>query len=291
MVTGGGDMEKKRRGLGSLIPDMDWGTQQAQAGPMTVPVEALAPGPYQPRQDWDPEKLEELARSIKEQGVLQPLLVRRRDDAWQVLAGWRRWQAAKMAGLAQVPVVVRECDDREALEIALVENLQREDINPLDAGEAYRVLKDSFAMTEDQIAARVGSSRSSVANRLRLLQLPEEIQRGLRANRITEGHARALLAVGSEGVMVGIYQAIVRRGLSVRQTERMVRAVTGQLRTRKAEAVDPNLVAFQESLQRALGTRVSVRARGSGGAIVIEYYSAEELDRIASQILGTSPGS
>jgi len=283
-------MDRKKRGLGSLISQMDWsppasaeqGTPSAQpAGPVTsLPTDALSAGPYQPRQDFDPDRLRELADSIRTQGVLQPLIVRKRGEAWQVLAGWRRWQAARLAGLSEVPVLVRECTDREALELALVENLQREDIGPLEAAAAFKVLRDEFSLTEDQIAERVGVSRAAVSNRIRLLQLPEVILDALRNGGITEGHARALLVAPTDAIRLDVFRRLREKGFSVRQVERAMRARLGQPPRRVPVALDPNLVELQGALQRSLGTKVTIKPKGRGGTIEIHYYGEDDLERI-----------
>ena len=291
--------DKKRRGLGSLIPQMDWSApsepqtqpspDQAQPqptpaqpseAPLALPLDALTSGPYQPREDYDPEKLRELADSIRSQGILQPIIVRRRGDAWQVLAGWRRWQAARLAGLAQVPVVVRECTDREALELAVVENLQREDIGALDAAAAFKILREEFSLTEEQIAERIGVSRESVANRLRLLQLPKEIQDALRNGVISEGHARALLVAPTDAMRLEVFRRLREKGFSVRQVERVVRSRLGQPPRRVSAASDPNLLEVQEALQRAFGTKVTIQPKGRGGVIIIKYFGDVDLERI-----------
>lgn len=285
-------MQKKRRGLGSLIPDMQWeAPAQAQAAPAALPIESLAPGPYQPRHECDPERLEELARSIKEQGVLQPILVRHREGAWQVLAGWRRWQAAKMAGVAQVPVLLKDCDDRQALEIALVENIQREDLTPIEEAQGYQRLMEEFGHTQEALARAVGKSRSHIANQLRLLSLPKAVQDMVQAGALSAGHARAL--IGAPNVEA-LAQEVVAKGFNVRQTERRVR-LTRPMPPRKGArrdapvAKDADTLAIEHELSNLLGLRVTIHFRKSGGELVIHYETLDQLDDVLRRISGTAP--
>jgi len=286
-------LETKRRGLGSLIPGMDEAWPEGQEGVRQARLEDIAPNPYQPRRQFDMERLAELTDSMREHGVVQPLVVRTREGGYELIAGERRLQAARQAGLEQVPVVVRECNDQEMLELALVENLQREDINCIEAGGAYRRLMDEFGLTQEQVAARIGKSRPGVANTLRLLGLPERVQESLLAGRISEGHGRALLALDDEDAMVVVCRRIERDGLSVREVEaiarkplpdRKQRTVSRETQRGKQE-LDPNLRLLQDRLREALGTRVAIKPRGEGGAIEIEYYSQEDLDRVSAHIL------
>jgi len=286
-------LETKRRGLGSLIPGIDEAWPDAQEGVRQARVEDVAPNPYQPRRQFDIERLAELADSMREHGVVQPLVVRTREGGYELIAGERRLQAARQAGLKQVPVVVRECGEQEMLELALVENLQREDINCIEAGWAYRRLMEEFGLTQEQVAVRIGKSRPGVANTLRLLGLPEVVQESLLAGRISEGHGRALLALGDDGAMVVVCGRIERDGLSVREVEAIARQPSGERKQRPVSretshskhTLDPNLRLLQDRLREALGTRVAIKPRGEGGAIEIEYYSQEDLDRVSAYIL------
>jgi len=284
-------LETKRRGLGSLIPGIDQSWPERAEGVRHVRVDEISPNPHQPRRQHDPEKLAELAESMREHGVVQPLVVRSVDGGYELIAGERRLIAARQAGLREVPVVVRECGDREILELALIENLQREDINCIEAGRAYRRLIEEFGLTQEQVSATLGKSRPSVANTLRLLALPERVQESLLAGRITEGHGRALLSLGDEQAIVALCQRVEREGLSVRQTEAMTRpkpapeAVSRET-TQREHKVDANIRFLQDRLRQALGTKVAIRPRGESGAIKIEYYSQEDLDRISALILG-----
>ena len=283
-------METKRRGLGSLIPGIEEAWPERAEGVRHLRVDEISPNPYQPRRQHDAEKLAQLADSMREHGVVQPLVVRAHDGGYQLIAGERRLIAAQQAGLTQVPVVVRECSDREMLELALVENLQREDINCIEAGWAYRRLIEEFGITQEQISATLGRSRSSVANTLRLLTLPERVQESLLAGRITEGHGRALLALEDNEAMVALCERIERDGLSVRQAEAMTKPkpVLHSVSRETLDGehpLDANVRFLQDRMREALGTKVTIRPRGESGAIEIEYYSQEDLDRICAHIL------
>lgn len=286
-------MSKQRglgRGLGAFFPEME---EDLLQGPVEVPIAEIVPNPYQPRKEFPPESLEELAESIKNHGVLQPLLVRKVDEKHQLIAGERRLRAAKMAGLFMVPVVIKDIDDRTAMEIALVENLQREDLNPLEEAEAYKKLMDEFQLTQEEIARTVGKSRSAITNTLRLLNLPEEVRTRLVEKKITPGHARALLGLESTPDQIAACEEILKNDLSVRETEDLVRQwAKGDVSRetspgpskpgRKEPEPDLQLQALIEDLTRTLGTKVDIkRQRGKeGGRIEIEYYSMEELERI-----------
>jgi len=245
--------------------------------------------PNQPRKSFDDHKLDELAESIRQNGILQPVLVRPVDgESFELVAGERRFRAAVQAGLRSIPAVSRVLNDRETLELALVENLQREDISPLECAEAYRRLLDEFGLTQDQVAERVGKSRSAVANTLRLLNLPLPIMESLERDEITEGHARALLSITDPDLQLDAWERIVKQGLSVREAERLSR-VSGPSRMSKTGGVsretrhrrpDPNLADVEEKLRRYLGTKVSISRRGDKGSIDIEFYDDEDLMRI-----------
>lgn len=276
----------KRKGLGrgleALIPQ----APAPQPAERTLPVEAIAPNPWQPRVSFDDGKIAEMAESMRERGVVQPLLVRRKDDGFELVAGERRLRAARLAGLPAVPVVVREMTDREALEMALIENLQREDLSALEEAGAYLRLVEQFGLTQDEVARRVAKSRSAVANTIRLLQLPEPIREELRNGRLSAGHARALLAVESSAAQTALARETIRLGLSVRQLEARIRA---HLRPRSGRRAAPDLHAadLEKQLMRCLGTRVRLLARGNRGRIVIEYFSAAELERLLERLRRT----
>jgi ParB family chromosome partitioning protein len=281
-------MQKKGlgKGLSALIPVAE---EPRRSEPLRVPVDRIHPSRLQPRRGFDTAAMEDLARSIREQGLLQPILVRRTGADYELIAGERRWRAAKAAGLFEVPVVLREASDGESLEIALVENLQREDLDPVEEAEAYRRLQEEFGWSQERIAERVGKSRPAIANALRLLSLPGEVQEEISAGRLGAGHARALLALEEASLILAAARKVITAGLSVRATERLVRSMArGRQRRRKRDAstLDPDLRSLLDSLQRRLGTKVRLRGGTGGGRIEIDYYSTSDLDRILQKILG-----
>ncbi|MGQ9778384.1 MAG: ParB/RepB/Spo0J family partition protein [Bacillota bacterium] len=280
------------RGLGALIPELE---EVESEGRLEVPIAQIRPNPFQPRRDFDPEKLAELAASIKEHGVLQPILLRRVEGGYQVVAGERRLRAAEQAGLTTIPAVIGEFSDATMMQVALVENLQRADLNPLEEAEAYRRLMEEFGLTQEEIAQKVGKSRSAIANTLRLLNLPPAIQEDLRAGRASEGHARAILGLSDEAEQLAAWREVVERGLSVRAAEELVKARAAKKRqdvsreTAKAPrpgsgGLDPLLQEIEDRIRAVLGTKVKIRPAGKGGRIEIEYYSQEELERILELI-------
>lgn len=280
-------MAKKRglgKGLGALIPISETGHSE-------VPVDAISPNPMQPRQKLDPEALEELAASIREHGLIQPLIVSQASDAearrYQLIAGERRLEAARLAGLTMVPVIIREATPREMLELALVENIQRADLNPLEQAAAYRHLMDDFGLTQEQVAERVGKSRVAVANSVRLLRLPEEIKNSLAQGYITEGHARAILSLDKPEDQRALWRVVLKRGLNVRQTEETVRRLAmGPRPKRPGHAPPPEIKALEERFREALGTKVQLFRSRRGGRLVIHFYSEEELQALYELIVG-----
>lgn len=280
-------MQKKGlgRGLGALIPGIDETKERAQ---FQLEVDRIGPNRLQPRRAFDQAKIDELAASMREKGVIQPLLVRRGSEGYELIAGERRLRAAIKAGLKEVPVVVKDATDAEALEIALIENLQREDLNPMEEASAYQRLQQEFALNQEEISARVGKSRPAVANSLRLLLLPKAVQEEVSQGKLAAGQARALLGLQDEAAIVAAAREVIAKGLSTRQTEKLVgRLRSSRKRRRGMAASDPDLRALIERLQRALGTKVRLlhRAGSSSGKIEIEYYSASELERILQTIL------
>ncbi len=286
-------MSKKRglgRGLDALIPG---GEGAASGGDvLQVPVEAIKPNPRQPRSAFDAEELQGLADSIREHGVLQPLIVSRGEgEGYVLIAGERRLQAARLAGLATVPVMVRRANDQQHLELALIENLQRTDLNPLEAARGYQQLAEEFDLSHEQIARRVGKSRAAVSNTLRLLKLPPAVRKALSEGKISEGHARALLALPSAQAQSAALQTVLARALSVRQTEALVRKLTGERQpTRRLPERTPEETALEETLQEALGTRVTLRRGRKGGSLIIRFYSDEELNALVDRLLGSTEG-
>ena len=271
------------RGLASLIP----GRPGAVEAPSEIPLDRIAANPYQPRQSMDGAELEALTASVAEHGILQPILVIETLEGYQLVAGERRVRAARLAGLTRIPAVVRQLADQHQLELALVENIQREDLGPLDEAHAYRRLIDEFGMTQDSVARKVGRARSTVANSLRLLDLDEPVQRALADGLISEGHARAI--AGLDGAdQARLLEVVVARGISVRQTEELARRLREPARRpgSSERPADPDAERVEEDLRRALGTKVSLARTRRGGRIVIEFYSDEELGRLYDRLTG-----
>lgn len=289
-------MTQPRRGLGrgldALLPGGGEGAPPAMPGGQEIDIDLIAPNPEQPRTNFPPEQLRELADSIREHGVLQPLVVSLEEEGgYRLIAGERRLQAARLADLPAVPVVVREVDGSELLELALVENIQRADLNPIEEAIAYRRLLSEYGLTQEEVAKRVGRSRAAVANATRLLQLEPEIRRSLVAGEIREGHARALLGMPEGPARLDVWREAVRRRLSVRETEAAVRRALSPRAPRPPAAAptagrDTPLRDLETNLRRALGTRVTVSSqRGGGARIVVETYSEEELEAVTSKLL------
>lgn len=257
-------------------------------------VTHIVPNRFQPRRTFGEEALEELATSIAEVGVLQPLIVTPRSDGdgWELISGERRWRAAQRAGLARVPVVVREVDEREMLEIALIENLQREDLDPIEEARGYRQLLEEFGLTQAELAGRVGRSRPAVANALRLLELPEPVRKRVEEGALSAGHARTLLGLEDRERIVEIAQRVIDRGLSVRQLERLVKRENAageedEPPAREVEAAELERARIEEGLQRSLGTRVRIHGGGNGkGRIEIAFYSIDDLERLVARLSG-----
>lgn len=279
----------KRRGLGrgleALIP-AGW-SEPTVAGEVVInlPIHLVRPNPFQPRQQFKREELEALAESIKTHGLLQPILVRPKDGEYELVAGERRWRAAQLAGLTEIPAIIRHCSDDELLALALIENLQREDLNPLDEAQAYKVLMEKFGLTQEAIAGKVKKSRAAVANTLRLLGLPEPIKQALRDDAITEGHARALLGAPDEGVMMEVFQQVIKLGLSVRQTESLIKRLTSR-RKRRERSLDPHLLALQQILEEKLKAPVRLKRGRKGGVLEIQFFSDEELENLVRKLVG-----
>lgn len=284
------------RGLSALIPGApDAG--EASTGLLEVPANAIAPNPKQPRSRFDDETLNELAASIREVGILQPIVVRRTGQGYEVVTGERRLRAAKLAGLAMVPVVLRDSDDSDLLREALIENIHREDLNPVELGEAFRQLLDELGLKQEELADRVGVSRSHIANTIRLLALPLEVQQLLADEKLSAGHARALLALGDQEAIASLSLRVVAEDLSVRETEEIVRRFietpaepAPKKKAEPAEPADPNLAEVEEILSEQLATRVVIRMGRRRGQVLIDFGSADDLDRIVSEIIGSGPG-
>ena len=274
------------RGLSALLADAE--LDKGAGALEVIPVRDIKPNPQQPRHTFKREELEELAASIAGKGLLQPLLVRRAGHGWELIAGERRLRAAKMAGLDEVPCRVLDVkDENELLELSLVENLQREDLNPVELAEGYRALAGRFKLTQEQIAQRVGKERATVANSLRLLELPEPLLKSLRDGEISAGHAKVILSLSGAARQSGLWKRIVRYGLSVRQSEEAARSASGAKQTARAKArraIPPHLRPYIDRLRQSLGTQVHIDKRGKKGVIRIEYYSEQELERLVDLI-------
>ena len=271
------------RGLGALLSPSEPAPLAAAAmaggGIQDIPVDAIVPNPQQPRKAFEINALNELAASLRQSGVIQPVVVRRAGQGYQLIIGERRWRAAKLAGLEKIPAVIREATDAESLELALIENLLREDLNPIEEAEAYQKLLAQFAWTQEELAERVGKDRSSIANCLRLLKLPESIQADLRAGRLTMGHARALLSLGSAADQLRLREEILAHSWSVRATEEDVQRKRSQFPRRPLRR-SPELGALEDTLREALVTRVRLVGNERRGRIEIAYTSREDLDRL-----------
>jgi len=285
------------RGLSALIPGAPEAGEGTE-GLLEVPANAIAPNPKQPRSRFDDETLAELAASIREVGILQPIVVRRADGGYEVVAGERRLRAAKLAGLATVPVILRDSEDADLLREALIENIHREDLNPIELGEAFRQLLDDLGLKQEELADRVGVSRSHIANTIRLLSLPIDVQQLVADEKLSAGHARALLALADHEAMTTLALRVVAEDLSVRETEEVVRRFIeaptrepGQPRAAQEEdSSDPHLAEVEEILSEQLATRVMIRMNRKRGQVVIEFGSADDLERIVSEIVGSGPG-
>ncbi|MFC2031185.1 ParB/RepB/Spo0J family partition protein [Chloroflexota bacterium] len=279
----------KRRGLGRGLEALIPAAEEHTGGVLQVPVSAVTPNPMQPRTVLDPDALSELAMSIREHGLIQPLIVSQLGpERYQLIAGERRLQAARMAGLATVPAMVKEVTPQEALELALVENIQRADLNPLEEAAAFRQLVEEFDLTQEEVAVRVGKSRVSVTNTLRLLRLPAEVQQALADGRIREGHARAMLALPTIEAQITALKTTVTKALSVRQTEELVRRLMADPAPPKQKrVVSPETRALEEEFRETLGTKVDLfRNRRGRGRLVIHFFSEEELQSLYDVIIG-----
>ncbi len=268
------------RGLEALIPLV-----KGEPGIVEIPLAEIRPSPFQPRKRFDDKKLDELAASVRAQGILSPVIVRQILGGYELVAGERRLRAAERAGLERIPAVVREMSNTEMLEVALIENVQREDLNPIEEAEVYRRLIEEFGLTQEGMAARVGKDRASIANALRLLKLPHPIREDLIEGVMSAGHARALLGLESGDLQGKAREAVIRRGLSVRATELLVKRLkSGSARDRTIRRKAPGLAQAEEQLRRALATKVRITRRGQRGRIEVEFYSEDDLDRLVRKI-------
>ena len=267
------------RGLSALIPDLPAGSSGAER-PLEVDVDLLKPNRFQPRTQMDEDRIEELAQSIRSNGIIQPIVVRRADSGYEIVAGERRWRASQRAGLLKVPVVVRDIPEERLLAVALIENIQRQDLNPIDEAHAYRRLADEHGLTQEQIAEAVGKDRSSIANYVRLLRLPPAVRDHVAAGALSMGHARALLGLTDHDAQLRIGQDVVDRRLSVRETEALVKRVMEPTPPVQESQKDVHTRAAEDRLRFALGARVRIARRGKGGRIEIEFGDEDELQRL-----------
>jgi ParB family chromosome partitioning protein len=296
-MTTATDKQRKAlgKGLSALLPPRPAAAPPAPApnAPTSLPVDAIEPNPLQPRVVFRTDRLEELAASIRVNGIIQPLLVRRRGDRYQIIAGERRLRAARLAGLADVPVVIQEVADPQMLELALVENIQREDLNPIEMAEAYDRLNRDLRLSHEEIGRRTGKDRTSIVNTIRLLKLPREVQRLLAEQRLSMGHARAVLGLPSAEMQIRVAEKAAAQGMSVRRVEALVQelmANRNEVRNQTEDKLDPNVRAAVDELERALGTRIRiVEVNEQRGRIEIDYYSQAELDRLYQRIVA-GPG-
>ena len=275
------------KGLSALLPDVPEATGGDSLA--EIDVKRIDPNPFQPRQHMEPAKIQELARSLAQDGVMQPLIVRRVGSRFQLVAGERRWRAARLAGLKHVPAVVREVEEERLLELALIENIQREDLNPMEEAMAYKRMVSELGFSQEQVAEKVGKDRSTVANLLRLLRLPDKIRKAIALNEISPGHARPLLTIDNVETQNEIAREIVDKGLSVREVEKRVKMLSEPPKPAKSKKVasptDPNTRAAEDRLRQALGTRVRILRKGRGGTLEIAFFSEEELSRVYEILL------
>src|SRR5215217_1942983 len=280
------------RGLGALLSSDR--TIDLGAEPSEVDLDSIVPGPMQPRTHFDEASLVSLAESIRSHGIVQPLLVRRRGDRYELIAGERRWRAARLAGISQVPVVIKEVPDESLLEIALIENIQRENLNAIEEAQAYKKLIETVGLTQEALASRVGRDRSYITNYLRLLRLTDDVQQLVKEGKLSTGHARTLLAVDQVDLQRRLARQIIDGGLSVRATEQLVQKATEEKPARRSapQAADPNIKAAETKLRRALGTQVKILQAVDGrGKVEISFFNAQDLNRIYNLLLSQHPTS
>ena len=271
------------RGFSALFPDTV--IEEENRGLFYCPIESISPNPHQSRQSFGESELAELAQSIKEKGVIQPILVTKTKDGFQLIAGERRWRAAQKAGLDKIPALIRDVSPAEALQIALIENIQRQDLNPIEEAAAYQELLQEFNFTQEALSARIGKNRTTIANFLRLLKLPDDVQRDIIDGRLSAGHARVLVSIDSPSIQRKIRDLVIKRSLSVRQTEALAKRF---LASRRPEAIRDEIDSYLESLvnnlQDSLGTKVAIERKGKKGRIIIEFYSDDELGRLVERL-------
>ena len=273
------------KGLSALLRDRESTTESDQR---ELDADLLEPNRFQPRQVFSQTKLEELARSIRTHGFIQPIVVRPAGERYQIIAGERRWRAAQLLGLSRVPVAIKSISDENLLEVSLIENIQRENLNPIEEANAYNRLSQEFGLTQEQVALRTGKDRSTVTNFLRLLKLPKEVQQMVLEDQLSMGHGRAILGVEGANEQRRLAEQTIKFAWSVRQVEKMIAARKSPVEPKKTKRVDPNVRAATETLERSLGTRVRIVEKGKKGRIEIEYYSQEELQRLYERLVNQS---
>ena len=277
-------MTKRVGGLGKGLDALFQDNSTSVQGATSLPIEQISPDRNQPRKDFEEDSLLELANSIREHGMLQPILVRPVDDGYQIVAGERRWRAARLAGLSSVPVNIRELSDSDAMSIALVENLQREDLNPIEEAEGYKKLADATGWTQEQIAKQVGRSRPAIANSLRLLSLPNEVVSLLRQGKLTAGHAKAILSIPDDATRISVARMVAEKDLSVREAERIAQKQGKQVNFRLPRSKDPVASEVELALQDALGVEVNVKYKAGKGTLSLDFYSKEQLFEFANKL-------
>jgi ParB family transcriptional regulator, chromosome partitioning protein len=282
------------KGINALIPDFEIGLpepgvsdEQGTIQTRELLIDEISPNRFQPRKYFDDDKLEELVTSISENGILQPVVVQKSDTGYELVAGERRWRASKKAGLKKIPAMIREVSDTKALELAIIENIHRQDLNPIEEAEAYKRLAEDFSLTQEMIAEKVGKSRAAIANILRLLNLSRNIQENLISGKLSMGHARALLGLENNGQMHAMCQEILKQGLTVRQTESKVNRLKKPEMLKLASSMKKKNIFIRDlekELERKLGTKVEVSPKKTGGKLVVSYYSDDDLERIQNLI-------
>jgi ParB family chromosome partitioning protein len=279
------------KGINALIPDFEMGvpesTEEGMIQSKELLIDEISPNRFQPRKYFDDDKLEELVKSISENGILQPVVVQKSVNGYELVVGERRWRASKKAGLKKIPAVIREVSDAQALELAIIENIHRQDLNPIEEAEAYANLADNFALTQEMIAKKVGKSRTAVANILRLLKLPRSIKEDMISGKLSMGHARALLGLEEARQAQALCKEIFKEDLTVRQTEKRVNKLKQPAPTKPASSADKKNIFFKDlekDLERKLGTKVEISPKKKGGKLVVTYYSDDDLERIQNLI-------
>lgn len=278
------------RGLDALFESYgaDPKADDERSGVKKIKITAIDPNPYQPRKIFDEQKIQELAGSIKQHGIVQPIAVKRQGDRYMIIAGERRWRAARAAGLSEIPAVIMNLSEKEIIEVALIENLQREDLNPIEEAQGIKLLIEQYKLTQEEVADRLGRSRPAIANTLRLLNLSPQIQDHLISGKLTEGHARALLGISDPKLRDQVAQRVLERGLNVRETEQLIKKIIGQKKTQKKSKPEKPvyLMELEMNLEEALGTRVQINPGKKKGIIEIEYYGDDDLERILEKLTG-----